>query len=105
MTASVDCEDFSNISKGFGVQRVYLYKDLRVTFFSGDIYISADSSFLYFIQNFIGKTGREFSSVADPVSHLVDPQNSHTSALTLVSDTDTLAQTSDITHHYITKSK
>lgn len=32
MTAEVDCEDFSNIGKGFGLQRMYLYNDLHIIF-------------------------------------------------------------------------
>ena len=32
MTAIADCEDFSNICKGYGLQIMYFYNDLHITF-------------------------------------------------------------------------
>ena len=69
MTASVVCEDFSSISKKFGLQSPLL---AWYIFFWRHLYISC-LFILIFCSEFLGKPGRDLSSVADPLSHLVDP--------------------------------
>ena len=69
MTASVVCENFSSISKKFGLQSPLL---AWYIFFWRHLYISC-LFILIFFSELLGKLGRDLSSVADPLSHLVDP--------------------------------
>ena len=69
MPASVVRENVPSISKKFGLQSPLL---AWYIFFWRHLYITC-LFILIFCSELLGKPGRDLSSVADPLSHLVDP--------------------------------